>query len=400
MTHSKGLSVTTKKQGSVLLITLSGRIDTDTAPTAQQQVADGLEDCNRVVIDCTDLEYISSSGLRVILYLRKRIRDVEMINVSSAIFEILQTTGFTEMIEVRRPLRHISTEGCEVIGEGAMGIVYRIDRETIVKEFKDPEALRDIENEQALARKAFILGVPTAIPYDIVITDHGLYGSVFELLEASSFQKLILTKKKTLSEVAEMSAELLHVIHGIELKEGDLPSCRSQALDLLETGKELFTDEEFGRLKELYEGIPECNRMIHGDFHIKNVMVRGEEPLLIDMEFLSSGDPAFEFSGLYVAYHCFSELFPGNSEEFFKINDTETERLFMETFDAYLEDYDKDRDQLLKQVQLMAWMRFVLYVHTGKYFKDTDTGWIREQALTHIRELMPQVNELAMNMEA
>lgn len=400
MTSAKGLNVTTKLLGRILMITLSGRIDTDTAPTAQQQIADGLEECDRVVIDCSGLEYISSSGLRVILFLRKRIRDVEMINVSSAIFEILQTTGFTEMIEVRRPLRHISTEGCEVIGEGAMGIVYRIDRETIVKEFKDPDALRDIENEQALARKAFILGVPTAIPYDIVITDHCLYGSVFELLEASSFQKLILQKKKTVSEIAQMSADLLHVIHGIELKEGDLPSCRSQALDLLASGKEMFTEEEYGRLKELYEGIPECFRMIHGDFHIKNVMVRGEEPLLIDMEFLSAGDPVFEFSGLYVAYHCFAELFPGNSEEFLKLRDAETDRLFTETFDDYLKGYDKDREQLLRQVQLMAWMRFVLYVHSGKYFKDTDTGWIKEQALKRIRELLPQVSELAMNMDA
>ena len=250
MTSAKGLNIEIKIQDRVLMLTLGGRIDTDSAPAAQQQIAEALEECDRVVIDCRDLEYISSSGLRVILYLRKRIKDVEMINVSSAIFEILQTTGFTEMIEVRRPLRHISTEGCEVIGEGAMGIVYRIDRETIVKEFKDPDALRDIENEQALARKAFILGVPTAIPYDIVITDHGLYGSVFELLEASSFQKLILGQKKTISEIAQMSADLLHVIHGIELKEGDLPSCRSQALDLLASGKELFTEEEYGRLKD------------------------------------------------------------------------------------------------------------------------------------------------------
>lgn len=398
MTSAKGLKIEVKIQDRVLMLTISGRIDTDSAPAAQQQIAQALEECDRVVINCSDLEYISSSGLRVILFLRKRIKDVEMINVSSAIFEILQTTGFTEMIEVRRPLRHISTEGCEVIGEGAMGIVYRIDRETIVKEFKDPDALRDIENEQALARKAFILGVPTAIPYDIVITDHGLYGSVFELLEASSFQKLILQKKKTISEIAQMSANLLHVIHGIELKEGDLPSCRSQALDLLASGKELFTEEEYGRLKELYEGIPECFRMIHGDFHIKNVMVRGEEPLLIDMEFLSAGDPVFEFSGLYVAYHCFSELFPGNSEEFLKLPDAETDRLFTETFEDYLKGYDKDRDQLLKQVKLMAWMRFVLYVNSGKYFKDTDTTWIKEQALTRIRELLPQVSELAMNM--
>lgn len=85
-----------------------------------------------------------------------------------------------------------SVEGCEVIGQGANGKVYRIDRDTIVKVYLNPDALPEIHRERELARAAFMAGVPTAIPYDVVRIEGGGYGSVFELLNATSFAKLLI----------------------------------------------------------------------------------------------------------------------------------------------------------------------------------------------------------------
>ena len=87
-------------------------------------------------------------------------------------------------------MNRYAAEGCEVIGEGANGIVYRTDPDTIVKVYKNHDALEEIHNERELARKAFVLGIPTAIPYDVVRVGEG-YGSVFELLNAKSFAKII-----------------------------------------------------------------------------------------------------------------------------------------------------------------------------------------------------------------
>ena len=53
-----------------------------------------------------------------------------------------------------------------MLGEGANGKVYRYDSDTIVKVYKDSVSLEDIKRERELARTAFILGIPTAIPYD------------------------------------------------------------------------------------------------------------------------------------------------------------------------------------------------------------------------------------------
>ena len=57
-----------------------------------------------------------------------------------------------------------------------------IDPDTIVKVYLNPDALPEIHRERELARLAFVAGVPTAIPYDVVRIEGGGYGSVFELV--------------------------------------------------------------------------------------------------------------------------------------------------------------------------------------------------------------------------
>ena len=67
-----------------------------------------------------------------------------------------------------RKYKEISVEGCKRIGWGAKGTVYRYDDEMIVKVFNQNNTYRDVEREIAQSRKAFILGIPTAISFGIV----------------------------------------------------------------------------------------------------------------------------------------------------------------------------------------------------------------------------------------
>ena len=62
-----------------------------------------------------------------------------------------------------------------------------MDEETIVKEFHNADALENINRERELARTAFVLGIPTAISYDVVRLENGGYGAVYELLNAKSY---------------------------------------------------------------------------------------------------------------------------------------------------------------------------------------------------------------------
>ena len=118
--------IRTEKKDTLLKIFLKGHIDSANAPQAETEINEALKEggFDNVQIDASELEYISSAGLRVILRLRKSWPDLSIINVSSEVYEILDMTGFTEMMKVEKAYRVISVDGCEVIGQGANGKVY------------------------------------------------------------------------------------------------------------------------------------------------------------------------------------------------------------------------------------------------------------------------------------
>ena len=65
-------------------------------------------------------------------------------------------TGFSEIMQVEKAYRRVSVEGCEVVGEGANGKVYRVDRDNVVKVYKNADALEDIKHEREEWAKATV----------------------------------------------------------------------------------------------------------------------------------------------------------------------------------------------------------------------------------------------------
>ena len=159
-------TISTDLKQDTLHIKLTGIIDSSNAAEVEREIAEKRSSvaCSNIVLDFADLGYISSAGLRIVLRLRKEFPELSIVNVSSDVYEILEMTGFTEMVDVRKAYRVLSVDGCEAIGRGANGKVYRIDSDTIVKVYNNPEALPEIQRERELARTAFVLGIPTAIP--------------------------------------------------------------------------------------------------------------------------------------------------------------------------------------------------------------------------------------------
>ena len=76
-----------------MTVALRGRIDSQNSAQAEKDILAQLEEGNggETVLDAAELEYISSAGLRVLLRIRKNWPDMRIINVSSQIYEILET---------------------------------------------------------------------------------------------------------------------------------------------------------------------------------------------------------------------------------------------------------------------------------------------------------------------
>ena len=84
-------------------MTVSGRIDTVTAPQFQDGVKPDLEGVSNLVIDFADVKYISSAGLRVLLSLQKIMNKqgtMKLINVNSTINDVFEVTGFSDILTI------------------------------------------------------------------------------------------------------------------------------------------------------------------------------------------------------------------------------------------------------------------------------------------------------------
>lgn len=289
-------------------ITLTGRIDSGNAAGVEQEILAqlGSERDISLILDAERLEYISSAGLRVLLRVRKTCPAMKIVNVNPEVYEILDMTGFTEMMPVEKAYRVVSVEGCEEIGRGANGTIYRIDRDNVVKVYNNADALEDIRHEREVAKLALILGIPTAISYDVVRVGES-YGSVFELLNARSFSKILAQEPEKLDWCVEEYIKLLRIIHGTLVPEGKLPDMRETALGWARFMRGFLPEAAGEKLLALVEAVPRDDHMLHGDYHTKNVMLQNDEVLLIDMDTLAVGHPIFELASIYNAFVGYSE---------------------------------------------------------------------------------------------
>ncbi len=97
------MEIKLEKDLDKLVVALSGRLDTTTAPQLEEKFKSELSDVKELVIDLKDLEYISSAGLRVLLLGQKTMNKqgkMTVINANESIMEIFDVTGFSDILNI------------------------------------------------------------------------------------------------------------------------------------------------------------------------------------------------------------------------------------------------------------------------------------------------------------
>ena len=204
-----------------------------------------------------------------------------------------------------RAYKEVSLEGCRLLGSGQKGEVYRYDDELVIKVFNRSNTYKDVEREIALSRKAFVLGIPTAISFGIVSVGKR-YGAMYELLDADTLTTCIARNPSDLDYYAGVMASLARTIHASQAGEKDgFPDVRDRYREYIARGIARCDEKLAGRCLERLSRIPATNHLVHGDFHTNNVFLQNSEPLLIDMDRVARGDPIFELGDMYL-YYCAS----------------------------------------------------------------------------------------------
>ncbi len=350
-----------KLEKDVLTISIEGELNSVNSESVGEEIDKIIEDktFKSLVLDFDKVSYISSAGLRIILKLKQRYDDFSVINASLEVYDVFQMTGFTSMMSIKKALRKIDLTGAEIIGDGFFSTVYRLNKDTIVKVFNRTSDTDQIERELRLAKEAFVLGVPTAISFDVVKVGDKM-GVCFEMLDCMSLKTALLTEKSKYNEYLEKYAALLKKINTTECFNPMIPDIKEKSLKKVEAIKPYLEEKYYLKAKALMESIPERKTFVHGDCHFKNIMVQGDDLLLIDMDTLSVGHPIFELAAIYAPYCAFNEDDPGNSERFFGISDEEGRKLYNETLNLYFGKDDpviKDKIKVVAYIHMVWWNR-------------------------------------------
>ena len=370
---------------------VSGSINSANAAEFGESLAALPDGAESVILDITELAYISSAGLRVLLSLKKRCggKSFRIVGANSEVMDVFNMTGFSDIMDIEPACRRISLDGCEIIGKGACGECYRIDDETIIKLYYGDADLAWIEHEKALAKKAFVMGIPTAISYDIVEAN-GRRGVVYELIKSKTLAELIRADRSRLDDYVRMYADICKKVGSVHTKDPLLPSFKeANRADIANiTG---VTDEERACLHRFLDLVPDGDSCIHGDLNINNIMVQDGECCLIDMGELSVGIPMFDISRILFSM-VYANTAPGTFNSFYKMPSEEVDEIYRRFFRAYFgcdtEEEAERNDPQVRWLHPLAWFRCCTSMLKG----DRWGAAARDKALALLREkLIPFV---------
>ena len=97
------MKITKNLNENHLTVALEGRLDTTTAPELEQVLKDSMDSVNKLTIDFSKLDYISSAGLRVLLSAHKVMSKkggMKVVNVNEIVKEVFDVTGFADILDI------------------------------------------------------------------------------------------------------------------------------------------------------------------------------------------------------------------------------------------------------------------------------------------------------------
>ena len=337
------------------VVNVSGSITSQTAMEFETAIANYPGDNKGIIIDFKKLDFISSAGLRVVLSAKKRCKGkiFKIINANPSVMNVFQVTGFSEIMDIEKAPRQVDVTGCKIIGSGACGECYRLDDETIIKLYYPHISKEEIEKEKLLAKKAFVMGVPTAISYDIVECD-GRSGVVYELLNCKTLAELLREDTNFIhfDEYIKLYAEMCKQIHSIDGKDALLPTFKDlNRVDIPNVTD--ISEEERDYLYKFLDIVPDRTTCIHGDLNPNNVMFQDGELRIIDMGEFSTGIYLFDISRLVFTF----EFAPDRSVDinnFYKLPHATLDRVY-NSFVKYYFGYDSI-EEASKHIEDGEWL--------------------------------------------
>lgn len=291
------------RSGAALQVRVSGPLDAANGQELGESL--GVDGSADVVLDLADCGYLSSAGLRVVLELHKQLsklrRRLIVTNASDVTYRIFETTGFTRMMDISRRAQKISIDGLELMSSGVCGECYRLDAERVVKLYYEGVDAKIAEQEKCLAREALIMGIPTAISFEVV-TCGSRTGVVYEMLNAELLSDAIRNDLGQLEHHAKTLVSIARRIHSAKPSSKDIPSIKPRLVASIEQLRGDLLNADVQMLHDKLASVPDAETCVHFDLHTSNIMIKDGESMIIDLGDFSRGSWLFDLGVLYMIY--------------------------------------------------------------------------------------------------
>ena len=344
------------------ILHLNGRITANNAAEVEKEINTLLADCTAVnlIMDLSELEFISSVGIRIILKLAKRFGWLTVRDCQAEVYSVLEMTGLTKIITVTRALRDVSPDGAPIIGKGFAGTVYRLNDDLILKLYAEGITRDMVVAEKSRAEKAFLHDIPTAVSYDVV--KHGKqFGIVFELMNAKNLAEVFAAEPDSFEDIIHRQAQFLRKLNATTFDADALPSMKDNYKWRIAKTVDFLTPEEIQTLNELIDAIPDRKTFLHGDFHPKNIMLSGDEFTLIDMADVALGHPIFDLTVVYFSCKHSTWGHPEMLPQIIGFDVATAEKYLNAFFKFYLEPAgDEFIARTMELAAKLSWLRILL----------------------------------------
>ena len=199
-------------------------------------------------------------------------------------------------------MRFISTKGLKVLGKGSSAVIYELSENQILKGYFNNFTKDVILEENRLTKAVYQAGIPTMKAYDVVRTDDH-FGGVYERLYAKDLIQCMKEDKDNLQMYVQRFGEFVRKAHQIKLSKEDFADGREMMLDVAQDRDILsINEEEQKKLIGVISNLPICDNFSHGDCHVGNVMLRGDELLFIDVGRVTRASALVDFVSMFSIY--------------------------------------------------------------------------------------------------
>ena len=285
-----------------LRVILTGRIDTVKAKELEAQVENALEGLSNAscLVDAGKLGYIASAGIRVLMELAKRCKEVKIFDVTRDIYDIFSMTGVTNLVTVERRIRSIQPPSPgTLLRKDRDGDVYRGTDELTVKLFPPEVTQEEALRKWELSRLAVSQGIPTPIAFEVVSCKDA-YGMIYENIHGQTLAELYEEQPDTVMGEIRRLAALIRELHHCHIAEGVLCDMDERIRQELKHNDSLSEKEKQGLLT-LMESLRRKDAFLYGNLRLQNVLLQDNKLVLLDMTRCGRGSPILD---LQIAASC------------------------------------------------------------------------------------------------